>query len=269
MATQQQTNLPVITRRSSSPNRVNITTTATTSTTTANQNNNNQGGGSILSSRSPSPSSSSLSSGPSKASSPSIRLIALLPPGPNTSLSDYKPVIQAGIDARYYRDQDPVSGTHKHNPVKTLNDVIIGIDEEIHAETVELIGSKLYIDIPCRVRLPYLVLQIKDTGRFFGIELGIVAVNGKQYSLLVTNKSSNARITTETCSIPLDIISKQWNLLRLNLADLTERAWGTEYSLCTGVILHSSVAIARVYFESVPMEDYELPLFLRTIKKRK
>jgi len=255
MASQPVVNHPI--RRSSTspvpPTIINRITVSSPSSSPLNEKNN-----SIITTNNNNKESSSQSN---------VRLIALIPPGPNISLNDYKPIIQASIDARYYRDQD--YGLNKQNPIRTRNEVILGIDEEINAETVEIIGNKLHIDIPCRVRLPYLVLQVKDTGRFCGIELGIEDKTGKHYSLFITNKTSSARITTETCSIPLELINKQWNLLRLNLADLTNRAWGVEYHMCRGVIIHASLSIARVYFESIPMEDYELPVFLRTIQNRR
>ena len=46
---------------------------------------------------------------------------------------------------------------------------------------------------------------------------------------------------------------------------MVRRAFGRVFAVCTGVVLHASLRVLRVYFESAPLEDSELPNFLRCV----
>lgn len=189
---------------------------------------------------------------------PVARLIALLPPGPGVQLMNYRPVLRAAEEARYYREQ---------SKTELVSEVILSHAADIGAECVELLGPKVRLEMPCKVRLPCFVIHMKDTGRFCGVEIGLVDASGKTFSLLANNKTSSIRIQNSSCSMPLEI-GQGWNIIRLDLPDIMKRAFGpsAEYSFCSGVVIHASVAVARCYFESQPLEDFELPEFLRTFK---
>lgn len=51
-----------------------------------------------------------------------------------------------------------------------------------------------------------------------------------------------------------------------DLADLTERAFGTQYQRCKRVTIGSNCRLARLFFQDREYEDVELPSFLRVIK---
>jgi hypothetical protein len=210
---------------------------------------------------------------PGAGSSAAPRLVALMPPGPTVRLLDFKPIVRASEEARFFLEHaSPAQRREK----EALTDVLVGVDAELAAEAVELLGARVRLEIPCRVRLPSVVFQLRDTGRFFGLELSVVDSEGRGRSILATNKASSIRVTGDTVALPLEFaggadeaggrVGQGWFHLRLDLADICQRAFGCGYGGCVGVIVHASVAVARIYFESRPFEDFELPAFLQTLR---
>lgn len=197
----------------------------------------------------------------------SHKLIALLPPHADMELNRYTPVARAVEEARYYRE-NARRGAEVLAEVRVCDDPDLTPDQEV----IELIGSgvgvNLSISMPCRVPADigrYCTLHMKDIGRFCGIELTVEDGTGATKHLLISNKQARIRIKTNSCSMPL-VLSRGWNIVVLDLADIVKRAFGTHYMMCTFVAVHASVRIARCYFSSARFEDAELPSFLRTIR---
>ena len=138
-------------------------------------------------------------------------------------------------------------------------------DEEAKSEAIELYGAKAVMEIPCRCELPYLVIQLKDVERFVSFTVTVADHERRIRHLTVSNKQSMARIKAFECSMPLTL-KKGWNYLCLDLADLTQRAFGTQYQRCKCVTLRANCRVLRVYFQDRKYEDVELPEFLRVIK---
>lgn len=197
------------------------------------------------------------------------RLVALFPPDHRTPLSDFKPVILAQEEALFFRETakgvggggGQISGGYGAQ----ISDVHVLHDKEPNGECVELIGTRVRIELPCRVRVPGLILHVRDIGRFCAFEAIVLDTEGVQYSLLASNKVSAIRIHGQACMMPLEMIPG-WNILRMPLDIMMKTAFGKIFHTCCGVIVYSSVKLARIYFESDPIEDVELPSFLRTSK---
>ena len=138
-------------------------------------------------------------------------------------------------------------------------------DDETKCEAIELYGARAVMEIPCRCELPYLVLQVKDVERFVSFTVTVVDHERRVRRLTVSNKQSMARVKAFECSMPL-VLQTGWNYVCLDLADLTQRAFGTQYQRCKCVTLRSNCRVLRVYFQDRMYEDVELPAFLRVIK---
>ena len=192
-----------------------------------------------------------------------MRLVALLPPDAHTSLENYRPVARAQEEARYFREAAR-HATGAGAQADLLSDVAQVRDDEVQADALEVQGPRVRLELPCRVRVPGLVLQLKDTGHFLSFEVHVRDAAGAQLSLLVSNRCSAIRLQGTQCALPLET-RPGWNLVRLDLADVVRRAFGRDFAVCTGVVLHATMRVLRVYFESVPIEDSELPTFLRCV----
>ena len=210
-----------------------------------------------------------MSSKPPRSVSQPLRLVALLPPSPNTSLSHFKPVVLAQEEARFYREASRAGGGGGGGgPVgggagALLSECAVVADEELRADTVELSGPKVRLELPCRVRVPGLVLQLRDSGAFCAVEVLVQDADGAALSLLASNRVSAIRVQGAQCAMPLELVPG-WNILRLNLDRLVKAAFGKEFAVCTCVVIHAATRVARIYFQSEPLEDAELPDFLRT-----
>lgn len=138
-------------------------------------------------------------------------------------------------------------------------------DEETKCEAIELYGRLAEMSIPCRCDLPYLVMQVKDVDRFMSFEVTVVDHEKRIRKLVASNKQSMARVKAYECSMPLTL-KKGWNYVCLDLPDLTQRAFGTQYQRTKNVTLRANCRVLRVYFQDRRYEDVELPAFLRVIK---
>ena len=194
-----------------------------------------------------------------------LNLLALLPPGPTQSLYDYAPGARAADEATFRRDS---SSTGRH---ELLADAVVVTDGEAGLRPMEVFelmssGPRVSLVIPCRSSLPYLVLHLKDVGRFCGVELEVEDSCGVIRKITTGNKQASVRVSDENklLSMPLELVPG-WNHVRLNLADICRRGFGVEHARTWEVTVTASCRVARIYFESRPFDDKELPQWLKTL----
>ena len=193
-------------------------------------------------------------------------LHALLPPGPNVSLYDYPPVSRA-VDEAVFRREHAAPG----RPV-TLAEAVVVEDADVTntggCEVLELMssGPRVALSIPCRASLPLLVVQLKDLGRFCGLEVDVVDLNGQPLRICASNHQTAVRATATEVTMPLALTSG-WNFIRLDLVDLCRRAFGSAYGSTTCVTVTATCRVARIWLECRPFADAELPPFLQTIAR--
>ncbi|VUZ56497.1 unnamed protein product [Hymenolepis diminuta] len=110
-------------------------------------------------------------------------------------------------------------------------------DSDIESLVLELVGSNVsttYITCPADltknlgIKLPILVLIVKNLDRYFTFEVQILDDKGVRRRFRASNFQSTTRVKPFICTIPLRMEEK-WNQLQLNLADLTKRAYGTNF----------------------------------------
>ena len=76
-------------------------------------------------------------------------------------------------------------------------------------------------------------------------------------ALLVTVQAMT-RVKPFICTMPLKL-EEGWNNVPLNLADLTRRAYGTNYVETLRVQVHANCCLRRIYFSDRLYSEEELP----------
>ena len=191
-----------------------------------------------------------------------LRIVALLPSGSESSLYDYAPVLRASEEAAFHRE----AGGRAH----TLADAHVLVDEEARATPMEVLellssGPRVALTIPCSVDLPLLVLHVKGLGRHCGLELEVEDDAGVARRVSASNRQAAVRVEGGTAvSMPLEL-AQGWNHVRIDVADVLRRAFGVGYGRTRCVSVLASCRVARVWFECRAFEDAELPPFLRTL----
>jgi hypothetical protein len=193
-------------------------------------------------------------------------LHALLPSGPEISLHDFPPVSRA-VDEAVFRREHAAPGR-----AATLAEAVVVEDADTTntggGEVLELMssGPRVALSIPCRASLPLLVVQLKDLGRFCGLEVDVVDFSGRPLRICASNHQTAVRATASEVSLPL-ALTPGWNFVRLDLSDLCPRVFGAAYGSTTCVTVTATCRIARIWLECRPFADAELPPFLRTIQR--
>jgi hypothetical protein len=194
-----------------------------------------------------------------------MSLLALLPPGPTQSLYDYAPCARAAEEADFRRES---AGCAR---AQVMADAVIVPDEECglrSALVLELMsnGPRVALAIPCHSALPYLVLHLRDVGRFCSIELELEDSQGRARRVHAGNKQASVRLAGDCAalSVPLELVAG-WNHVRLDLASLVAVGFGAAYACTRSVTVVASCRVARIWLESRPLEDSELPPWLGTL----
>ena len=196
----------------------------------------------------------------------SVTLLAILPPGPSGSLHDYAPCARAVEEAVYHRENADKSRQ------ECLTDAVVLMDGEVNvrggAEVFEMLtnGPRVSLVIPCQTPLPYLLMHVKDLGRFCSLEVVVVDSGGGVRRVTASNRQASVRISEEgkALSMPLAMVPG-WNHIKLDLVDLCARAFGVEYKGCVEVSVMASCRVARIWFASRQLDDTELPPWLKTL----
>jgi hypothetical protein len=146
-----------------------------------------------------------------------------------------------------------------------LSEVEIIHDSELQASAVELLGPQARLVIPCKIELPYLVLQLKDLGKFVSFEVTVVDDSRRIRHLNFSNRVSATKIAADTCTMPLLLDENHWNYVCIDLADMAATAFGANFKYCKEVTVTSNCILGRLFFQDKQYEDAELPAFLRVI----
>jgi len=151
---------------------------------------------------------------------------------------------------------------------KVLNGHIKRItDPCIRSVTLEIIGNNVsttYINCPVcpytslGIRLPFLVLVVKNLKRYFTFEVEVLDDKNFRRRFRSSNFQSCTRIRPFNCTMPLRL-DDGWNQVQVNLCDFTRRAYGTSYVETTRIQIHANCRLRRVYFCERLYGDDELP----------
>lgn len=143
-------------------------------------------------------------------------------------------------------------------------------DEVLGTPVIELKGSVPACHICCPpdpekslgITLPVIVLLLKNMNKLFSFEVQIVDSKGIKRRFRASNFQTAARVKPYLCTMPLRMDSG-WVYIHLNLADLTRKAFGTNYSETSRVQIHANCRLKRIFFAEQPFREDQLPEELR------
>ena len=108
------------------------------------------------------------------------------------------------------------------------------------------------------VKLPFLVLLIKNLKKYFTFEVTILDDKNVHRRFRASNYQSTTRVKPFICTMPMRL-DEGWNQIQFNLADFTHRAYGTNYVETLRVQIHANCRIRRIYFAEKLYPEEELP----------
>lgn len=159
---------------------------------------------------------------------------------------------------------------------KTENGYIKRIlDDEAKSLAMEIRGTNVatsYISapaLPCKslgVKLPFLTIVVKNLNKLFSFEIQILDDRNQLRRFRSSNYQSQTRITNFMVSMPL-ALNFGWNQVQLNLADFTQRAYGTNYIETVRVTVNANCRLRNVYFSDRLYTDDEKPPAYKFIHK--
>ncbi|CAN0057509.1 unnamed protein product [Ascophyllum nodosum] len=100
--------------------------------------------------------------------------------------------------------------------------------------------------------------------KYFSFEVEIVD-DSKHYRYIdISNNRSVADMGGDRALLPLEL-REGWQRINIDLERIARIAFGTSYLTASQITLRASARIAKVFFQSEPFSDYELPSHLRAI----
>ncbi|VDP20866.1 unnamed protein product [Schistosoma margrebowiei] len=108
------------------------------------------------------------------------------------------------------------------------------------------------------IKLPFLVLIVKNLNKYFTFEIQILDDEGVKRRFRASNYQSTTRVKPFICTMPLRL-EANWNNIYFNVADFTKRAYGTNFVEVLRVQIHANCRIRRIYFCDRLYSDEELP----------
>eukprot|EP01100_Stratorugosa_tubuloviscum_P012154 TRINITY_DN5625_c1_g1_i1.p1 TRINITY_DN5625_c1_g1~~TRINITY_DN5625_c1_g1_i1.p1 ORF type:complete len:189 (-),score=66.56 TRINITY_DN5625_c1_g1_i1:77-643(-) len=151
------------------------------------------------------------------------------------------------------------------------------IDNEIQSQVLELEATNLhsnYIACPpdprrdLHIDLPVFVMIIKNMNQYFSFEIQITDDKFIRRRFRASNYQKKTRIKPFICTIPLKL-DDGWNIIRLNLAELTQKTYGSRFVHFSRIQIHSNCRIRRIFFAEKFCSEDEMPIDLRLFAPEK
>eukprot|EP00727_Mastigamoeba_balamuthi_P007582 m51a1_g3444 putative upf0468 protein (228) ;mRNA; r:662038-663025 len=156
----------------------------------------------------------------------------------------------------------------RHPPRAVKNGHIKRItDQDINSSVIEIVGANVntcFIASPADpaktlgIKLPYLVMIIKNLSHFFTFEVTVLDDKNTRRRFRASNYQLNTRVKPFICTMPMKL-DHGWNQIQFNLADFTRRAYGTNYIETQRVQIHANCRIRRIYFSDRLYKEEDLP----------
>uniref|UniRef100_A0A1I8HWY4 DUF667 domain-containing protein n=1 Tax=Macrostomum lignano TaxID=282301 RepID=A0A1I8HWY4_9PLAT len=140
-------------------------------------------------------------------------------------------------------------------------------DNDIQSLVLEIVGTNVsttYITCPAEsdktlgIKLPFLVMIIKNLKKYFTFEVQILDDKNVRRRFRASNYQSTTRVKPFICTMPMRL-DEGWNQIQFNLSDFTRRAYGTNYIETLRIQIHANCRIRRVYFSDRLYTEDELP----------
>lgn len=142
------------------------------------------------------------------------------------------------------------------------------VDEESREMVVELTdrAGEQCLGFTCATPLPWLVVHLRDVGKYCDVEVAMLDASGKLYNVRLSGATSTIRVAADSAMLPLHTHAGAWNRVPLHLPTLLSAAFGREYQSCVGVVVHAACRVSRIFFQSADFADSELPPLLRVLR---
>ena len=149
------------------------------------------------------------------------------------------------------------------------------LDDEAKSLALEIRGTNVmtsYISAPAApcaslgIKLPFLTIVVKNLNKFLSFEIQVLDDRNQLRRFRSSNYQSQTRITNFMVSMPL-ALNCGWNQVQLNLADLTRRAYGTNYMETVRITINANCRLRNVYFSDRLYADDEKPACYKFIHK--
>lgn len=140
-------------------------------------------------------------------------------------------------------------------------------DDLISSTVIELVSSNLsdtYITCPplsqrtLGIKLPYLVLIIKNLDKYFSFEVEVLDDKNEKRRFRASNYQMTTRVKPYMTTMPMRL-DPGWNQIVFNLSDYVKKGYGTNYSETSRVTVHANCRIRRIYFTDRVYSEDELP----------
>ncbi|XP_015792807.1 cilia- and flagella-associated protein 20 [Tetranychus urticae] len=141
------------------------------------------------------------------------------------------------------------------------------MDNDIQSSVIEVTGSNIstaFITCPniprqsLGIKLPYLVIIVKNMKKFFSFEVEIMDDKQVKRRFRASNFQTVTRVRDFICTMPLRL-DEGWNQIGFNLTDFTKRAYGTNYVETVRVTINANCRLRRIYFSDRLYSEDELP----------
>ncbi|KAJ1916281.1 hypothetical protein IWQ60_008161 [Tieghemiomyces parasiticus] len=152
-------------------------------------------------------------------------------------------------------------------PVGTIELIEEAEEDGVASPVLELTSDDVrqtYISCPrgasrtLGIKKPMLGLVIKYIDRYLTLEVAVQDHLGCEKFIRVSNFEIKAKRHDSIATLPLQL-QDGWNLVQLDLRDLTFRAFGTKYAETNRVTIHANCRLRRVYFTDQPQAEDSFP----------
>jgi hypothetical protein len=132
---------------------------------------------------------------------------------------------------------------------------------------VEIVGTNVattYISCPAEkkqtlgVKLPFLVMILKNLNRYFSFEVTILDDKGIKRRFRASTFANSTKVQPFITTMPMRLDSA-WNQIQFNLSDFTRRAYATNYVETLRVQIHANCRLRRIYFADKLYSEHDLP----------
>lgn len=137
------------------------------------------------------------------------------------------------------------------------------LDDQFKSSALEIRGANLsttyIISKPLSIRLPQLVLIVRNLEKYFSFEVEICDSSDAKRRFRFANYQNKLKVEHFQCSMALHM-KPNWNLISINLAQLVERVYATKFVECKRVRVNGNCRLRRIYFCDRNYANNELPL---------
>ena len=112
------------------------------------------------------------------------------------------------------------------------------------------------------IKMPIIVMIVKNMRKYFSFEVTILDDENIKRRFRSSNYTKKTHVKPFICTMPLTL-DGGWNCVKMNLAEFTRSAYGTNYMETLQVQIHANCRVRRVYFCDKLYSDEELPTDFR------